>query len=457
MTMLAQERRVWRLALAASPTPLSIITIVLIIAAAIGAAVGIFVWKDLFHGILRGAGNPLSALAAIHWALFMSGAAAQNKPANARLVPGMTRSVRRAAVLAWMVTMAPFAGIGLVHPQGAMVVLSASVLVTAFGLYRAGCERFAALAVLAGIVYLWLPGQAVISEGVLAACGAASLLFAAWALERAFPRGGDRHFAMLDKQLRAQALDTMDGTAQMARKGAQRRGLYGVILRHDLAARDSMKLLMHGLGPNFQAPLLRLAMAGLAALTGIGVVRLAGLASQPDELARLFCITLLIGVVFSWYRFAAGILGAGSEQALVRMAPAMPRAPRLNRLLGKRILQACALEWLGAVVLMGGALLVLSISESGFMMAAAFGAAILPLVSLSLGDYSGKSRFSFDGVIVATFLCLLVAFVSIFWVHSIAVWLALMASILGLAAACISIRWHCMIAAPPALPALRLT
>ena len=456
MTILAQERRVWRIALGASPTPLSIITIVLLVAAAIGAAVGIFVWKDLAHGILRGAGNPLSALAAIHWALFMSGAAAQNKPANACLVPRMTCSVRRAAVLAWALTLVPFVCISLVHPQGWMVLLSASVFITAFGLYRAGRERFAALAALAAVVYVWLPGQGWIGAGLLAAGGAASLLFAAWALERAFPRGGDRHFAMLDKQARAQALDTMHGTAQLSRQGGKRHRLYGIFLRRDLAAKDNMTLLMHTLGPNIQAPLFMLAVAFLGALAAISVMRLPAMAFRPEELARLFCITLLIGVAFSWYRFATGILAAGAEQALVRMAPAMPPAPRLNRMLGRRILRTCALEWLGAIVLMGGALLVLNISLSGFMMAAAFGAAILPLVSLSLGDYSGKSRFSFDGVIVATFLCLLVAFVSIFWVHSIAVWLALMASILGLSAACISIRWHCMIAAPPALPALRL-
>lgn len=456
MMLLSQERRVWRVAVGSASSPISIVRILLLVAAVIGGAVGTFVWKDPVHGILRGAGNPLSVLAFSYWALFMSGAATQNKPANACLVPGLTRSVRRATVMTWMMTMAPVACISFVHPQGWMVLLSGSVFVTAFGLYRAGCERFAIVAALAAAAYFWMPAHPLLGDSVLAFACAASLLFAAWALQRALPQGGDRHFAMLEKRARAQALDTMDSTTQSARSDGKRRRVYGMFLRRDVSARDSDKLLMHVLGPNNYSVLFVEACAGVGLLAATGAMHLLGMWPEVEELARLLGISLLAGLGFSWYRFAAGILAAGSEQALVRMAPGMPSAARLNRALGKRILRTCALEWLGAAMLVGGAFVLWNIPAFGFMIAAAFSLAILPLVSLSLGDYSGKSSYRYDGVVVSTLMCLITAFVSVFWVDSVTVWLALMASILALSLACIGMRWSAMMAAPPAFPALRM-
>ncbi|MES2017787.1 MAG: hypothetical protein V4484_14950 [Pseudomonadota bacterium] len=80
----------------------------------------------------------MAALALFWWLRFVPGAVRQNSPANARLVPGLNRSVRRTTMLFWCLTLAPMAWLAsrFTHPMLAFVVFS--MLITTLGMARGG-------------------------------------------------------------------------------------------------------------------------------------------------------------------------------------------------------------------------------------------------------------------------------------------------------------------------------
>lgn len=452
------SRRIWHDAVGELTGATLTVIAFLLFATAVGGFVGVAIFKSLPLGILRGAGNPLAMLAFLYWTFFMSGAAAQNKPANACLVPGLTRRVRQTAVLAWLLTMAPFAAVSVAHPQGWLMLLSASVGVTAFGLYRAGCESFLWLAIAAAALYLLQPNLGFIGDAVLAAACLVSVLFAAWALARAFPKGGERHFAMLDKHAKALARDRSDTSDQLARRSGKQRFLYSWVLRRDIGTGHRGRLLMHVLGPGANRMLLLLPVTALAlAVFGVtAAMHAMGYWPNFEKIARQSFGPLLVGVPVYWYRFAAAIRGSGPEQALARLAPRLPPATRLNRELALQILMTCALEWIAVAALALGTLVLWDAPALSFRVTPAFLLAMLPVLGIGLADYSGKLTYRFAAEVAAAVVCAFIAMFTIFYGLNTPVWLALMALILCIAAVAIRAKWRAMLASPPAFPAGRI-
>lgn len=458
MMALSMSRRIWRVALGENSIFMNIMLVLLLIAAAVGGVVGISMAGNVPVGLLRGAGNPLSVLAVWYWALFMSGAAAQNKPANACLVPGLTGHVRRTAALAWLLAMIPIGAVSWAHPQGWLVLLSGSVGVTAFGLYRAGDAKFSSVAAVSLIVYSMVPAPLNLDPALMAAACLLSLAFAAWSLYRAFPQGGERHHAMLGKHEMVRAMDTMEGSTAVARSAGKKRSVYNFMLRRELASGDRGHLLLHVLGPSTN----RLAMLGVIVAVAAGIaasVPLMAILGLDLKLARspngAFSPALCV-LALSWYRFVTAMRLSAGEQAIARLVPGLPAALELNRELGRQIFTICIREWGLAGLLMAGLLALWNAPVDHYMVLAGFLAAVLPMTAMGLADHSGKYRQVIVSYVLLVAFLLVLAFIAIFWTDRLPVWTGLMATILGIAIASMVSDWRTMMAAPPAFPAGRM-
>lgn len=459
MKRLSVWRAIWLTGLRSQRPFVDAATYVFLFVAVVGAFGGGFASKGSLGGILQGAALPLIIIAAIYWPIFVSGAATHNKPANACLVPSLNRRVRETVALAWLLTMLPFATISYFHPQGLSLLLFSSVSVTATGLYRSGRHRFLGLAAVAFAAFLWEPDLSWLGVGPLAASVALSVGFAAWACKKAFPRGGDRHWAMLDQHASAMARDEIEGSVRLSRSGKARRPVYAFLLRRDLAAKGSRRhLLMHVAGPvaHRMATLLPILVAAACIVLAKPALHALGLSPNMAKVARLTIMSLIVGVPVGWYMIALSIVNSSAEQAIVRLAPGLPGAARLNRELGGQMLSTCVLQWGAVAVLAFGALWMWGQPASSFMTCAGFLGAMLGMAGMALRDYSGKTTQYLGSHIVLLLCSCVLAFVAMFFTEKSYAWTVMMAFIYGASVANITSNWHAMMAAPPAFPAGRL-
>ncbi|MES2317778.1 MAG: hypothetical protein V4631_09820 [Pseudomonadota bacterium] len=139
---------------------------------------------------------PLAALAMFFWMRFVSGAVRQNTPANAQLVPGLHRNVRRVAVLAWCVTLAPVALVASAFTHASLMFLALTAIATAQGLARGGRPVGTLIFFLVVISVLRVGDKptllAWLSTPMVFAVRCLANLALAWeALRTVFPAGGE--------------------------------------------------------------------------------------------------------------------------------------------------------------------------------------------------------------------------------------------------------------------------
>ncbi len=457
MNRIAMARQTWRTAVGPLSKKMRVATWGLLIAAVVLSFVVMLVKKSMTAALVQ-LSYTLSVLAVLHWGSFISGAATLNRPDRAHLVPALNRQVRESAALVWVLTMLTFVPAVLIAQNGLLYLMAASVLVIALGLYRAGCGAFGWLAVASFLVCLFTPEYPYWSDQVLAVGCLLTLPFAAWALGAAFPAGGERHFAMLGPQATAQALDTTEGTLALLRAGGGRAPIYKLLLRRDLVSTDGRRFLwLHVLGRdaqgfNFVLPFIVVAGAMLALEPFLKLFT-----PQPDMVRMLirFGLGVLMLSFYTWCRFLMGMRTTPREQALVRLAPAAPRADRINQVLGKHMLVACIAEWFAVSMLAVGLALLWNVGAPAMHVIAALSCAALSFTGASLGDYSRKKGVDLVGQVLQSLLCLVIAIVSMFWTQNPAVWWSLISLILAIALGVIGMRWRDMMAAPVAFPAGR--
>ncbi len=335
---------------------------------------------------------------------FLPGAVKLGSPANARLVPNLRRRLVELACLVW------FAGIaGLViapYPESVspgpwmpwVVVLT---LGCGFGV--AGHKASTALVCTAcfGSVFLGKLPQSVHDMLSTAPVLAVSLLLyaglAVVAARAIFPEAGERHWRMV--AARARMGGAADKTDPLAEKlaGAYTKGWYAAALRRDSAARDRRRLLQHALGP---AHHLGEHMVGVAALSGILVVVgvFITLRTGSDVLAGIgwiLALATLVVPVAAILRMNMLVAARPGEQALARLAPAMPgTAPAFNRCMGLGLVRQASLAW-GAGA--GAALLLAALggAEAAILLRmACICCLLLPLVAAPLRNHAVRAPLS---------------------------------------------------------------
>ena len=462
MSQLVMLRATWRAALGPMSRQMVVSKWGCIIAAVL-LGVGRLLATETVTGAVQSAAIPLSILAILYWNKFVTGAAIVNQPERAGLVPSLNRRVRHTAVLTWLLTMLPFVASGVVSPNGLLLLTLGSLSITAFGLHRAGRPEFRFLAVAALAVYCWVAVYSLLQDvqywsgpSLTLSC-LLTLPFAGWAVGAAFPRGGEVHWAMLQPHARAQASDSMEGALAWGRTGKGRTPVYTWLLERDVA-RGSRDLWLHVLGRNshrlvLAVPLLIQAACLLLFLEP--VLRAVGVSMPMNQVMTPATNGLLGSCFFMWRRFCSGIRSGASEQALVRLAPAAPRAVNINRRLGASVLFICLAEWFAVLVLVLGLSVMWDGGTKGLQNGVAMMLAVLSLTGASLGDHSRKDGVSMGGQLMMTALCFAIALFSTFMTEKMAVWLPLVGLILALSVGTIAHRWRVMMAAPVAFPAGR--
>lgn len=409
---------------------------------------------------------PLAALALFYWLRYIPGAVRQNSPANARLVPGLHRSVRRTTVLAWCLTMAPMALLACAFERPLLGMVVFCVAVTAIGMARGGRK-------IGTLIYLLvIVAQAVVigSDPMLAWLSSAPVLAVlmlmclamAWdGLRTIFPAGGERHWKMLSAQARQRASADLHQSMRLKRAGGRSARLYALLLRHDLRPDASPRhLLLHALGPgNHRYDLvLPLAVALLLALA----VRLAlavldvDYGAVPSEIIRAFAVPLVLGQGLLFERMVVSMNNTRVEQALVRLAPRAPQADRLGRILARQLLAMCLAEWLASGLALVAMLALFGAGWQHMLIVAGAMSVSLGAAGWALRDYTLDQSAGFGGEAIVQTLLLGGGGVALFLVRdNLPLWSALLLLMVSSAVAVIHGRWTTMVEAPVPFPAGR--
>lgn len=344
-----------------------------------------------------------SGILLLHWAWrFMPGAVKLNSPANAQLVPQMRR---RLVELSWLLCCIGVAGIASAPYTNTSHLGTMLSWVVAFvvvsGLGMAGHRATSAFIIAASICSL-LVDNVPVKLGTLLSHPAvvvlslpvyAGVIFLA--MRAMFPQGGERHWDMLARRARwASAAGKPDPLVEQL-AGKRAKGWYAASLRRDSARRDSRRLVLHALGPGIHLGEFVIVLGYMAAIVaGIGI--LSTWRADPivvNDLGWVFTSMLLVLPLIHCGRIGqlSGVLA--SEQALVRLAPAMPAAAAaFNRRLGRALLLQALVVWgmtAGAAVLLaalGGA------GPEALLRVASLACLVLPVVAVPLRDHASRRR-----------------------------------------------------------------
>ncbi|MES2323160.1 MAG: hypothetical protein V4633_12925 [Pseudomonadota bacterium] len=441
-------------------------TITLLLFAGVGALLGAWINEQRLLGACEGSGLMLATLAGLYWLRFATGAATQNSPANAALVPRLTSHARSAAIMAWLLTMALMLPFCFSSRLGVLSFVLLSIGVTGVGMYRAGREDGLVAAVLAMLLYVvavnWPSLRPVLASAPLLAAGAtASLAYGWFGLRAAFPRGGDAHWALLGKQRKASALDNLSNWDEVLTKDGRRNRVYSFLLkRYGRIGAGKSTMLMMGLGPgmhSFHYGYVVLTAVVLGLLVKPVAVRL----SLPvDNLVNNLGVHLMGGVVglvaTTAIRFAITIRATAGEQALLMLTPGMPRKPVLNRALGRRLLGTALTEWAVVCLTAFALVAVWGGDRFAFQNTAMLMAACLVAAGFSLDDYARKADVSIAGAILLSAWIAIILFSSLILVEAQLTWWIMFSAMLGSAILYVRMRWQRMMQAPVAFPAVRL-
>lgn len=369
--------------------------------ALVGAWLGTHSGDDPLLGAALCGGTLLALPAAYLWARFCDGAVLQNSPANARLVPGLNRGVRQCAVLGWVAAMACLLPLAYGHPDGAVLYPLAGIALVGLGLWRAGHVDGLTVMVAAPLFYAFGSMSASLMHALSQPLGMAlstlvCLAYGAWALPRAFPIAGERHWRMCGKQQVIMAMRDRASLDKMGRNSWASHRSYAWLLARDCRGpTHPADLLLHGLGPGNHRYWLALMLAYLMVL--ILLVKAVTLMLALPDVSRTLTWWLVVALAICWGRFSMSIRRTGGEQALLRLAPAMPSAPSLNRVLGRRIAAIALLEWTACALIALGTLALWDSGASAYRVGAVVAAILLAATGYSLDDYARKQQTGFLG------------------------------------------------------------
>lgn len=408
---------------------------------------------------------PLAALAIFLWMRYVSGAVRQNSPANAQLVPGLCRAVRRTTIVAWCLTLLPMALLASAVQYSALAFLALSAMVTMLGVARGGRSIGTVMYIfllMASLQISYTPGLKVwMSQSpVLLVVGLLSMALAVGALRSVFPHGGDRHWKLLTAQDKLRLSTDLEGTLLHRRSSGHRRLLYAVLLKNDLhpGARPE-HLLLHALGPgnhrfDFVFPLVT--AAGLALGLKLVLASYVPAAGEiPMEIIYSFTAPLLLLQGLTFQRLVVSMNTTRGEQSLVRLAPRAPNAGRLARSVARQMLAICVTEWLVCAAAVLGLLLLFGGGAKGLMLLGATMCTSLAMTGWALRDYSGKQPGRLAMVIVQTVAMSAGCIALMLLLGRPLAWGVLFALMLVASVAIVRGRWNTMVNAPPPFPAGR--
>lgn len=414
---LRDYRMLWRGAVTHANPRLSAITRwgILAVGIVMGAAVA---HKDGLRAALTWAWCLASLFVLLEWAWrFVPGAVKLASPANAQLVPGMRQRLVELSYLLCCIGIAgiasaPYADAGELGGWLFWIV----VLVVGSGLSAAGHPAGTGVVAVASISVIFVDRLPSGLAGALSHPLAVVLALPVYAgviflaVRAMFPQGGERHWDMLARRGRwAAAAGNADPLAERI-AALHTKGAYAATLRRDSAWRDTRRLVLHALGPAHHLKEMVVSLGLIAALVlALGVFTTwridSGIAA---DIGWLFACMLLVVPLLYCARLGQPAATLGAEQALVRLAPAMPASTAaFNLHLGRALLRHALAAWgLGA----GGAVLLTALGGAGpqaLLRVACIACLILPVVAVPLRDHASRAH----GAAAAAATLLLIALV----------------------------------------------
>jgi hypothetical protein len=411
------------------------------------------------------------------WALFVTSIGLPFSQRGVRLAPSLHRVALATTVVLYLCLVLIIAlTVGSVFGHHALWALLAAWALTAVTLIVAGREAvgFIALAPLPLVLsrlHDAVPVLVPLATPVGFAAGAALLAASTcYALHLLMGRheGGTDHNKFLDLW-HHMASGTHQKTAPLLKPFA---AAYASCLRGDCARRDKQNLLLHAAGPSlhwtgalsFQLTML---LGSLAYLL-IPAVNAGQVLGMGAGLMLGSILVLLNGVT----RLAAG----QPEQALVRLAPGMPVASALNRLLARGLLGLFFMNWVVAMIVAVLLLGLAGATQAQFIeQMAATSVLVLPAAGMLRNFAVGNKGWdrTVRGLVYGLTFVLMVALMTATPLASVASYLfnwpalktpgmaqagLLLATLLFLLLAGLIVRWRwrAMLAAPPAFPAGRI-
>lgn len=461
----ALRRRILYISLAGDRPRLMVwTTLLMLVVAIVGAVLGARIGLDKGRMAFQFGGTVLVPLAGTWWAAFCAGAARQNTPANARLVPGLNQVLRACALRVWLVVLAMVLPLAWSHPHGAILVPLFGFGFSGLGLFLTG--RWDGLAVmLAAVLFYAFASMSASLMAILSHPAAvvlamlACLAYARWALRAGLPTGGERHWANRRQQDQMKAMYEMKTWDQAVRHSGSRQRLFSRVLAGDLRGGRTVDLLLHGLGPRAHRYLFAPSLAVWAVTIVLLKPALVALGISTAGMAAIVAAPLAGGLVFAlpvyWMRFASSMRTSAGEQAVLRLAPAAPEPSALNRMLGARIFFICAAEWSTCVLVALGSLWLWGATPAHYRGVAIAAALLLGATGYSLQDFARQESKGFAGYF---FLLLWVFFLmsaGIVTSDNPLAWSGWFVLALATSLTYIGVRWHRMQRGRPAFPAGR--
>lgn len=335
---------------------------------------------------------------------FVPGAVKLASPANAALVPQMRRRLVELACLAWFV---PVAGIALAPyadpgPVGLWLFLIVFGTVgSAFGMagHQAG-SPIITVACLGSIFVGKVPAATHVLLSSPPALALALLLYAGLIVAAAremFPQGGERHWGMIARRARIGMAASQSDPMIEKLAGVHTKGWYAAALRRDGEGRDSRRLVLHALGPVHH---LGESMVALGLVSAVLVVLAVFTTWRTDgdvvrDIGWMFTCLLLVVPFAQSLRLNALLQAHPAEQALVRLAPAMPGgAPAFNRHLGQALVRQALLVW---AIASGAALALTALGGAGgtaLLNLACACCLLLPLAAAPLRNHAQRAALA---------------------------------------------------------------
>lgn len=346
------------------------------------------------------------------WAYrFVPGAVRLNAPAQAKLLPRARRRLIELFCLVWLVALTGLVllsllgdGASLFLPFCVGLSLASALAVTGHPAGTPVMIAFFFATVLAG--RLPPTAQAPLSHPaavVVAVALSAGLL--ALTARLVFPEAGERHWRMDARRARMADTAANPAASSAANPGALRekfpglrsRRWYAATLRRDSRRGASRRLVLHALGNTHHVDELALGLGLLSVVVFVLGTFIGWHAGDEvmEGIGWLIACSLLAVPFATTLRLAQLLPLYANEQALVRLAPAMPStAPAFNRHLAQALLLHCLKGWgLAAAAALGVAALA-GTGAGKLVHLACVCCLLLPMVAAPLRDYAARSASS---------------------------------------------------------------
>lgn len=407
---------------------------------------------------------PWFMLGMLYWLDLVAGAVRQDTPANARLVPRLrVRAMQLVGAFWIMFTLSIMLALGQGFGHPALWGAAAAAWLLGGAMVRVGLQ-YGMLLMFASFMVLLLPHPAILLMQELAATAAGTAVCGLWIVllgwfgKRALFPGGDRHFdqrAAVEKGVRQ---------AQGTHTANTRSSLYAMELGRVSRDRNSAgELVLHALGPGAHWSVSAKMLALLAAVLIAGRVLIEATAADSRTLAPFVGGFIIMPLLLTFAAIPQRIVGrAGAsvgEQALLRLAPVVPRAGQYNREIAGALLRRALGEWAIVTVALVAVTGAVNAHPDISLLQFAVCCLAMPLMTVVLRDYAREPALRMSYMYLAAIYLVLSAGAAYFaMLRTSVVPVTVVSIVLGLGATALlaASRRRKMIAAPVAFPAGRL-